>query len=305
MVFRPALLLLSAHLSIAFFAPIPPVPSDSHQRTRHVPAGIREWLGDWAFDPKSLVSIRDSLREGAPVVIESSLRVAKAQELFVQLAHSPHWSQHKSINRTILPLPRLLFLDDVAGTKVCDAVQRYLTERHDGGEQCDGGAAAEAAVAVAAEHVYPKRYYQYQNHAIYNASHHPPAVAQFRELFSSPPMLEFMAALAGIDTITTHNCNPSWYQVHDHITVHNDLVRGRRLSYILYLSKPTVHSHADDVWQAEYGGRLIWCDPSVALTPSFNTLVLFPVSPTTYHLVEPVWDDGRARIAISGFYFAH
>ena len=110
-----------------------------------------------------------------------------------------------------------------------------------------------------------------------------------------------------------------------HLLCHDDVIGSRRVSYILYLTDP------DKPWQAEWGGALRLyptqkfsaedsqsCnmpspDHSVSIPPAFNQLSFFAVQPgESFHDVEEVYaemesqegvkDEGRVRMAISGWY---
>ena len=110
-----------------------------------------------------------------------------------------------------------------------------------------------------------------------------------------------------------------------HLLCHDDVIGSRRVSYILYLTDP------DKPWQAEWGGALRLYptqklsdedsqsynmpspDHSVSIPPAFNQLSFFAVQPgQSFHDVEEVYakmesqegvkDEGRVRMAISGWY---
>ena len=110
-----------------------------------------------------------------------------------------------------------------------------------------------------------------------------------------------------------------------HLLCHDDVIGSRRVSYILYLTDP------EKPWQAEWGGALRLyptqkysdddsqsynmpsSDHSVSIPPAFNQLSFFAVQPgESFHDVEEVYaetesqegvkDEGRVRLAISGWY---
>lgn len=110
-----------------------------------------------------------------------------------------------------------------------------------------------------------------------------------------------------------------------HLLCHDDVIGSRRVSYILYLTDP------DKPWQASWGGALRLYptqkfsdedsqsynmpspDHSVSIAPAFNQLSFFAVQPgESFHDVEEVYaemesqegvkDEGRVRMAISGWY---
>ena len=110
-----------------------------------------------------------------------------------------------------------------------------------------------------------------------------------------------------------------------HLLCHDDVIGSRRVSYILYLTDP------EKPWKAEWGGALRLYptqkysdedsqsynmpspDHSVSIPPAFNQLSFFAVQPgESFHDVEEVYaetesqegvkDEGRVRMAISGWY---
>jgi hypothetical protein len=157
-----------------------------------------------------------------------------------------------------------------------------------------------------ADPIYNKALYQYSNHAIHNSSLHPPTMQALRSFFGSPAMMAMMASLTRSKGLSAHNSNPSWYKRGDHILLHNDNVKKRRLSYILHLGR----CDGKGSWDGKReGGRLHWCgEDGTYINCAFNTLTLFAVSSRSYHFVEPVWrepdESGCRRLAVSGFYFA-
>jgi Rps23 Pro-64 3,4-dihydroxylase Tpa1-like proline 4-hydroxylase len=168
--------------------------------------------------------------------------------------------------------------------------------------------------------------YQHRMHAIQNQSHHPPTMTALKSFFSSEKMLNFFSKLSRSHLIK-HNLNPTWYKQGDHITIHNDKVKNRRLSYIIHLGRNA--TQGGRYWNKDYGGNLVWCDPPQVIVPHFNSMTIFAVSSRSYHFVEPVWIDDTTsaaadesssnyhhtesttipqgkpkRFAISGFYFS-
>jgi hypothetical protein len=78
----------------------------------------------------------------------------------------------------------------------------------------------------------------------------------------------------------------------DHLMVHSDVVaqmgneKGarphlRRLAVVLNLST--------DGWFPACGGAFVWCWPEHLIEASFNSLIIFPVSDVSDHMVEPAW----------------
>ncbi|KAF8429004.1 Oxoglutarate and iron-dependent oxygenase degradation C-term-domain-containing protein [Tirmania nivea] len=97
-----------------------------------------------------------------------------------------------------------------------------------------------------------------------------------------------------------------------HLLCHDDVIGSRRVSYILYLTDP------DDQWKPQWGGSLrlyptILMDDgrsrvpsaewSKVISPAWNQLTFFAVQPgESFHDVEEVFEDGKVRMAISGWF---
>ncbi|KAF3924895.1 hypothetical protein ABW21_db0206732 [Orbilia brochopaga] len=100
-----------------------------------------------------------------------------------------------------------------------------------------------------------------------------------------------------------------------HLLCHDDVIGTRCVSYILYLTDP------EDPWQPSWGGGLRLYptnavtdaegkgsliptpDWSLVIPPAANQLACFVVQPgKSFHDVEEVFVDGKARMAISGWF---
>ncbi|KAJ3592864.1 hypothetical protein NHX12_005202 [Muraenolepis orangiensis] len=92
------------------------------------------------------------------------------------------------------------------------------------------------------------------------------------------------------------------YQYTDILLCHDDELEGRRVAFILYLVPP---------WQSSDGGTLdMYATDShlqpkhivKSLVPSWNTLVLFEVSPVSFHQVAEVLSEDKCRLSLSGWF---
>lgn len=91
----------------------------------------------------------------------------------------------------------------------------------------------------------------------------------------------------------------SYYQEGCYLLPHDDCLSGRVLAFSFYLNKPAARKDASD----ERNGRLILIDndgitPHSSISPKGNRLVIFEVSPLSYHVVERVQGS---RLALSGW----
>ncbi|KAL6113146.1 ogfod1 [Pungitius sinensis] len=92
------------------------------------------------------------------------------------------------------------------------------------------------------------------------------------------------------------------YEYTDILLCHDDELEGRRVAFILYLVPP---------WQSSDGGTLdLYTTDSnfqpqsivKSLVPSLNTLVLFEVSPVSFHQVSEVLTQDKCRLSLSGWF---
>uniref|UniRef100_V9KLK0 Prolyl 3-hydroxylase OGFOD1 n=1 Tax=Callorhinchus milii TaxID=7868 RepID=V9KLK0_CALMI len=92
------------------------------------------------------------------------------------------------------------------------------------------------------------------------------------------------------------------YEYTDVLLCHDDELEGRRFAFILYLVPE---------WETCDGGTLDLYDVDEhyqprqivkSLTPSWNTLVFFEVSPVSYHQVSEVVSEGKCRLSVSGWF---
>lgn len=89
----------------------------------------------------------------------------------------------------------------------------------------------------------------------------------------------------------------------NYLSSHNDLymrklndgsVTTRVITFNYYLTKN---------WDTDWGGSFVWEKPHTRITPSFNTLVLFPVGHESIHHVEAVSDNATIpRLAFTGWF---
>ncbi|XP_066922134.1 prolyl 3-hydroxylase OGFOD1-like [Clytia hemisphaerica] len=92
------------------------------------------------------------------------------------------------------------------------------------------------------------------------------------------------------------------YNYTDFLLCHDDKVEDRQIAFIFYM--------VPDDWSNEDGGRLDLfnnkdgqpSDLHKSLIPSFNSLVFFEVSDTSFHQVSEVLSDSKTRLSISGWF---
>lgn len=130
---------------------------------------------------------------------------------------------------------------------------------------------------------------------------------------NSPPMLEFLERLTGIEGLVPdpyfggagpHQILPGGYlKVHADFNVHPKLNLDRRLNMLIYVNRD---------WREEYGGHLELWDTQMSaccekILPVFNRTVVFDTTDTSYHgHPEPLrCPEGMSRKSVSLYYYTN
>ncbi|XP_076593776.1 prolyl 3-hydroxylase OGFOD1 isoform X2 [Chaetodon auriga] len=112
----------------------------------------------------------------------------------------------------------------------------------------------------------------------------------------------WLGEVLGVELEPTVDISCARYEYTDVLLCHDDELEGRRVAFILYLVPP---------WQSSDGGTLdLYSTDSnfqpesivKSLVPSLNTLVLFEVSPVSFHQVSEVFTEDKCRLSLSGWF---
>uniref|UniRef100_A0AAQ5Z1A3 Prolyl 3-hydroxylase OGFOD1 n=1 Tax=Amphiprion ocellaris TaxID=80972 RepID=A0AAQ5Z1A3_AMPOC len=112
----------------------------------------------------------------------------------------------------------------------------------------------------------------------------------------------WLGEVLGVELEPTVDISCARYEYTDVLLCHDDELEGRRVAFILYLVPP---------WQSSDGGTLdLYTTDSnfqpqsivKSLVPSWNTLVLFEVSPVSFHKVSEVLSQDKCRLSLSGWF---
>ncbi|XP_029986912.1 prolyl 3-hydroxylase OGFOD1 [Sphaeramia orbicularis] len=112
----------------------------------------------------------------------------------------------------------------------------------------------------------------------------------------------WLEEVLGVELEPTVDISCAKYEYTDVLLCHDDELEGRRVAFILYLVPP---------WQNSDGGTLdLYTTDSnfqpqdivKSLVPSWNTLVLFEVSPVSFHQVSEVLSQDKCRLSLSGWF---
>ncbi|XP_037104114.1 prolyl 3-hydroxylase OGFOD1 [Syngnathus acus] len=128
-----------------------------------------------------------------------------------------------------------------------------------------------------------------------------PHIAGLRSALFSQFRL-WLEEVLGVKLEPTVDISCAKYQYTDILLCHDDELEGRRVAFILYLVPP---------WLSSDGGSLDLYTTDAhfqpqsivkSLVPSWNTLVLFEVSPISFHQVSEVLSQDKCRLSLSGWF---
>lgn len=139
--------------------------------------------------------------------------------------------------------------------------------------------------------------YHFRHYNVYDKKDYSELFQQTLQLFDSDETKKFATDLTGRDCTGDAVGSPSMYGSGDHSLPHTDHIGQRTIAYVWHLSKN---------WKPEWGGGLYWAQEPLAnayLHASFNTLVLFSVTPHSAHFVTTVSPHAKEkRLAFNGWW---
>lgn len=131
------------------------------------------------------------------------------------------------------------------------------------------------------------------------------ATAQLRDLLYGPEFREWITAVTGIETAPTVDLSAAKYTDGSYLLCHDDDLADRRIAYIVYL--------VPEDFDASDGGSLDLFDTRSdgqpggivkRLTPAWNSVAFFDVSPISFHQVAEVLNDAKGpRMSVSGWFY--
>ncbi len=127
-----------------------------------------------------------------------------------------------------------------------------------------------------------------------------PMLSAFAQFLSSPPIIDFVRTLTGMDDIAFADAHASRYTAGHFLTAHDDRHEGmnRRCAFVMNLTP---------IWRPDWGGLLLFYgdDGNVdgGFTPAFNRLNLFRVpQPHSVTWVAPL--AAAPRLSVTGWFRA-
>ncbi|VDN20230.1 unnamed protein product [Gongylonema pulchrum] len=127
-----------------------------------------------------------------------------------------------------------------------------------------------------------------------------PNLVKFRD-FVKTDVLQWLKSVSKIDLNSDVAITGSCYKNTDLLLPHDDQCEGRAIAFVLYLSPN---------WEEADGGQLVLYETDdqnnpksivKSMNPVENTLLLFPVSPRSWHMVTEVTSQ-KERISLHGWF---
>jgi hypothetical protein len=139
-------------------------------------------------------------------------------------------------------------------------------------------------------------FFHHRNSILSSSRPRMPAFEECAAIFEDVSTRRFINDMSGHDCTGQATTAASWYRPGEYALPHNDIIglEGRSVAYIWYLTKE---------WRQDWGGALYWCPSGQYILPTFNTLVIFNVTPSNMHMVCPVAPGATSkRLTVNGFW---
>ncbi len=123
---------------------------------------------------------------------------------------------------------------------------------------------------------------------------------EFYDFFSSREFITFISHLTHAKLARTIDMSGFIYSSTDYLLPHDDRLEGRKIAYVLNLSKNFTKKDGGglELFQAKSNMPIKMVK---RIMPSFNTLVLFNVNARSFHQVCEIL-TGKKRISIGGWF---
>ncbi len=120
------------------------------------------------------------------------------------------------------------------------------------------------------------------------------AVKEFYKFFSSKQFIKFISQITSAK-LSSIDMSGFIYDDTDYLLPHDDRLSGRKIAYILNLSKNFKKSDGGAL-QFFKGSKIVKSIP-----PTFNTLTIFKVSPESLHQVQEIISR-KERLSLAGWF---
>jgi hypothetical protein len=154
--------------------------------------------------------------------------------------------------------------------------------------------ALETSTAWQPNQDFSQPFFHYSHHNIYDPQQFTGDLLRCYDIFGSPASKRAMGEIFGVDCGGALNFGASVYLPGDYSLPHDDRLGPRSLAYVWHLSRD---------WDPRWGGHLYWAPTMTYLKPTFNTLIVFPVSRRSWHFVCPVSPYAKSRrLTVNGWW---
>ncbi|GES82362.1 prolyl 3-hydroxylase OGFOD1 isoform X1 [Rhizophagus clarus] len=136
-----------------------------------------------------------------------------------------------------------------------------------------------------------------------------PNLSKLRDTVYSSSFVRTISNLVGFDLDCTPDLSVQKYEKGSYLLCHDDdikdddFINGRIIAFIIYL--------VDENWSKEDGGALEFFNTdsqghpdeiTLSITPKWNTMIFFALSPTSFHQVSEINSSSKNRYSISGWF---
>jgi hypothetical protein len=137
-------------------------------------------------------------------------------------------------------------------------------------------------------------FFHFHHRNIYDRSRFPRELGECEHIFGSKATRALLGGLTGLDCAGPVALSASMYLPGDHSLPHTDCIGSRAMSFVWHLTR---------YWQSDWGGDFVWGPSGAAITPRFNSLILFAVSPQSMHFVSVVAPHAKGRrMSVNGWW---
>ena len=129
-----------------------------------------------------------------------------------------------------------------------------------------------------------------------------PFLQEYLSFFSSPEFLSFITQITGISPLASIDASGQQYGSGDYLLPHDDRLEGRKVAYVMNLTKGFTDSDGGQLQFFEVDKKGHPTIVAKSFLPAFNTLFLFRVSKKSFHQVNEVVTN-KQRLSITGWFY--
>lgn len=246
------------------------------------PTELLDVFGSWIGNRTALEEIQTALQTGKIVLIRNAFKPDIYKTLQSEITSVRYVREPRSTPRSDIEQIGSHAFFDVPREQVCDAVDHLY-----------GSDPIRGKRTFFFSHSDPISYTSFQN------------VINLKRLFNTRSVRGWVADLLGEDKtddpVESTSMSVRRLNEGDVYGSHNDDLEGRfgGISFTAYFTEY-------EKWEMEWGGHFVWCaDPRepIAIPPLSNTVVMFRVSETTWHHVQPLLKGSPSRYVVQVWWY--